>query len=370
MNSQRNPNLWLALLLLVPGAGTAAEPTNSTWQSDVVVQAGTWSPVTTAQGQVKAWREVSLTAPFPLTVDSVAIEPGQNVSSSQVLARINQSALRTQLGNVRQAQRRTELARLRLTDIQQRLADKLVTRNDLLQAETDLSQARSDENSAWQLFQASLMQLGQMADRKTLAKRLASGATEDLLQNWALVRAPLTGVVAERGIGAGTRMAAGDLLFLLEDLSRIIVEIWVTEAQASLWLQGSATVDSGGTSIRLKPLTEVPEIDRNTGLVKLRFAASNGPRRLLDGQWVSVHLQGAPRNVLWVPTAAVVGRGGKTWCIRHRNDHFEPMEVKVGAEQDGRIPVLSGLNAGDRVVAQGAYLLLYRDLNQLLRFQD
>ena len=65
-----------------------------------------------------------------------------------------------------------------------------------------------------------------------------------------------------------------------------------------------------------------------------------------------------------------VGREGKTYCVRRIKDRFESVEVTAGPEQAGRIPVLTGLQAGDRVVTKGGYLLLYRDLNQLMQFQD
>ncbi len=371
MSRQCYPILWWILLLLVSGAGNAAMAPGNEWQSDTVVQAGTWSPLVSTQGQVRAWRKISLAAPFALSVELVAIQPGQRIDRGQALARIGPSTLRARLANVQETERRTELARQRLVDIQQRLANKLATRNDLLQAETDLSQAQSDTNSAWQILQDNLIQLGQSADRQILSKRLENGAAESLVQEWSTVRSPMPAVVAERAVAAGSRVAGGELLFRLEDLSRVIVIVWVAQGQASLWLHGTASVDvAGGGSLGLKTLTEVPKVDRQTGLVMLRFEAPNDAQRLLDGQWVTVHLEGPSRDVVWVPAAAVVGRAGKTYCIVRQDNGFEPVEVTVGPEQGGQIPVLTGLRAGDRVVTKGAYLLLYRDLNRLMRFQD
>jgi hypothetical protein len=37
--------------------------------------------------------------------------------------------------------------------------------------------------------------------------------------------------------------------------------------------------------------------------------------------------------------------------------HFQRRTVKVGTEQDGKIPVFAGIMAGQQVVAEGALLL-------------
>jgi RND family efflux transporter MFP subunit len=370
LSGRHRGGLCLAFLLLVPAAATAAPVSEHRWQADVIAQAGSWNSLVSTQGRVRAWREVSLTSPFALSVESVSVEPGQRVDRGKVLGRFNPSPLRTQIASVKEAERRAELAHHRVTDVQQRLANKLATRNDRLQAETELSQAQSDADSAWQVLQDSLMQLGQPADRHALSKRLAKETPERLAREWATVRAPLAAVVTERAIVTDSRVVAGELLFRLDDLSRIVVGLRVAQAQAGTWLHGTVTVDvPNGGPLGLKALTEIPEVDRQTGLVMLRFEAPNDAQ-LLDGQWVTVHLEGPARSVVWVPAAAVVGRAGKTYCVRRENGRFVPVEVTVGAEQDGRIPVLEGLSAGDRVVTKGAYLLLYRDLNQLMQFQD
>ena len=86
--------------------------------------------------------------------------------------------------------------------------------------------------------------------------------------------------------------------------------------------------------------------------------------------WIRVGHLGIPRPVVWVPAAAIAARNGRTWCIVRRGDLLEPVQVQAGAEENGRIPILSGLPAGERVVTEGAYELLYRDLKELIRFED
>jgi hypothetical protein len=68
--------------------------------------------------------------------------------------------------------------------------------------------------------------------------------------------------------------------------------------------------------------------------------------------------------------AAVVARDGRTWCVLRDGEATRAVAVIAGPAEGGRIPVLDGLGAGQRVVTAGAYELLYRDLNQLFTFED
>jgi len=87
--------------------------------------------------------------------------------------------------------------------------------------------------------------------------------------------------------------------------------------------------------------------------------------------------------VLWLPEAAVVSRNGRAWCLvvadqgnskgkANAKTHtaIEPVEVTVGPAEQGRVPVLSGLEPGQSVLVEGAYEWLYRDLKDLIRFVD
>lgn len=103
----------------------------------------------------------------------------------------------------------------------------------------------------------------------------------------------------------------------------------------------------------------------------MRFEADNPDLLLRDNAWVEVIHRAAPVPVLWVPAAAVVARNGRTWCIVVREGRPQPVEVRVGpVADDGRIPVLAGLKPQAQVVTEGAYELLYRDVKELIKFED
>ena len=59
-----------------------------------------------------------------------------------------------------------------------------------------------------------------------------------------------------------------------------------------------------------------------------------------------------------VPSSAVLNSGDRqTVFVDRANGFFEPREVKIGAQADGRTEILSGLRPGERIVIGGNFLL-------------
>jgi multidrug efflux pump subunit AcrA (membrane-fusion protein) len=59
-----------------------------------------------------------------------------------------------------------------------------------------------------------------------------------------------------------------------------------------------------------------------------------------------------------VPAEAIQEIGGKPAIfVETATGRFVRRDVTVGAERDGRVQVLSGVSAGERVVVAGAFLL-------------
>lgn len=175
----------------------------------------------------------------------------------------------------------------------------------------------------------------------------------------------------DRGAVAGLTLPAGALLFAIEDTSGVYVDVGVAPPQLDLWLNGTANVRLLGPDLPLEHIDAIARLDPATGLVLVRFRANILDDRQADGAIVKVTSVGAQVPAVWVPRQAVAARNGKTWClIDDGSSTPKPARVTVGPAQDERIPVLSGLEAGQRVLIHNAYEALYRDLNELVKFQD
>jgi multidrug efflux pump subunit AcrA (membrane-fusion protein) len=361
---------FCALLALL-AVGSTPVPAESGGYPIATAEAGQWHPERQAEGRVRASREEVFTAPFPLYVKAVLVAQGQEVKAGATLADVEAPELSALLEELAEALRQASLATDRLQDAKRRFETRFATRRALLQAETASSEARAHVDRALQAAQGALLSLGHAPSRTALVEGLESGSPGALARSYATVRARVPGRVAEVFATAGTQASQGDKLLQLEDVSRVYVDVEVPRSEAADWERGRPVlVLAPGKTQPLALASPTPSLDTSTGLAVLRYDAANEGRTLLDGQWVAVRLFGRGRPVAWVPESAVVARENQTYCIVERAGKYTAVPVEAGPARQGKIPILGGLSAGARVVTEGAYELLYRDLNELMQPAD
>lgn len=332
--------------------------------------AGTWRPHDRAFAHVSARQQAMLRLPFAARITALTAEPGASVTAGDELARFEAPELRRHLAAWHQARRELALARKRLQMLREGEKEHAVTRRDLAQSEQSMAEAEGKSHLAWETLAADLELINMASDAKELAQRINKQGPSSVARSLGSLRAPFTGVVTGRLAALGEQLAAGDPVLELEDLDHVYVDVGVAENTLAFWRNGETHWQAGTKKIALRPLDGVPLYDPATGLWLLRFETDNPGLVLREGSWIEVAHLGAPVPVVWVPAAALVARNGRTWCIVQEDERFKPVEVTAGTVTDDRIPVLSGLKPGNRVVTEGAYELLYRDLKELIKFVD
>ncbi len=102
-----------------------------------------------------------------------------------------------------------------------------------------------------------------------------------------------------------------------------------------------------------------PELDMTTRTRRARVVLDNRDDVLHPGMYVDVTLAShLLQDVLLVPVEAVIRTGRRVVVIVAEDaGSFRPVHVVTGAERDGQIAVLAGLNEGDRVVTSGQFLI-------------
>mgnify|MGYP001564630467 CR=1 FL=1 len=173
--------------------------------------------------------------------------------------------------------------------------------------------------------------------------------------------APISGVVSELTVREGAMVQAGTPAFTLTDLSSVWISVEVPEALAAVLRRGQ----KADASIQMLPgkIFEgridyiYPDLNLQTRTVKARIALANPGLALKPGMFAQVSLGAAARKALTVPAEAVIHTGTRTVIIVADGERFQPATVRTGAHTDGRIEILSGLKAGERVVSSGQFLI-------------
>jgi membrane fusion protein, copper/silver efflux system len=181
-------------------------------------------------------------------------------------------------------------------------------------------------------------------------------------QRTLILRAPISGEIAEKMVTAGQAVHAGDNLFLIADRSVLWAELAIFEADARVVRVGtpvSVTVDAlPGRSYVGKVTFIQPTVDEKTRTLTARLEVANGDGALRPGMFVTAEVVPSGLRRLSVPEEAVLPTGTRNLVFVNRGDgQFEPREVAVGVRGDSLVEIAAGLKPGDEVVASATYLL-------------
>jgi RND family efflux transporter MFP subunit len=227
--------------------------------------------------------------------------------------------------------------------------------------EKRLDEARSAEDQARARLNAAEASLAQYNVART------GGATDS--DGLFVVRAPVSGVIAQRDAATGANVAAGTILFRVVDAAQLHAVGQVPEAEAArARLVSAAEMEVPGHEGRVPAgrLASVGKVlDPQSRTLPITFAFDNRTLGLPVGQAVFLHLlmnATAPRPV--VPAAAVVDDAGRPIVfVQREGETFERRAVTLGARSGDLIQIVEGVKPGDRVVTKGAYLVRLASLS-------
>jgi cobalt-zinc-cadmium efflux system membrane fusion protein len=177
------------------------------------------------------------------------------------------------------------------------------------------------------------------------------------------VKTPVRGLVLERFVTAGTTVTPGTPLFVVSDLSALWVLAEVDEALLSRIVVGrpvDVRVAAYPNEQFHGTVTLIGDtVNPKTRRVTVRCALRNAEARLKPEMFATVVLeQKDARRAVVVPSETVQSIGGQpTVFVSEPDNRFRAQRITTGTEADGQIEVLSGLDAGSRVVVNGSFVL-------------
>jgi Cu(I)/Ag(I) efflux system membrane fusion protein len=177
------------------------------------------------------------------------------------------------------------------------------------------------------------------------------------------VTSPIGGVVAELAAREGMTVMSGAPLFRINGLATVWVNAEVRETQASEVRVGNLvearTPALPGKVFKGKVSAILPEVNPATRTLKARVEIANPGGDLKPGMFATVNLTPAARKeALLVPTEAVIQTGKRTVVIVAQGEgKFAPVDVEIGIETNGQTEIRKGLEAGQKVVVSGQFLI-------------
>ncbi len=253
-------------------------------------------------------------------VIELLVDEGQTVKKGQLLARLETAELEAQLQELAARERQAQLALDR--------AEALVRQNFVAASEADRTRAERD------------------AVRAQIERVRAQRA-------YALLHAPLPGVVLRRDAEPGQFFAAGQPLLYLGDALNLRVSAEVDEEDIPRVRPGMPVVlraQALGPQVFDGTVDSItPRGDPVARSYRVRIALSAPPAALRVGMTVDANLIAARRaEALLLPSAAVLK--GQVWQVAE--GRARAAKVQAGASGNGRVEIRAGLTADARVIAK------------------
>lgn len=293
------------------------------------------------------WNEEKTVRVFPQLggrVQSIAVDVGAAVKIAQPLATLSSPEYGQALADARKARADAQVAALGLE------------RNRLLR------EAGVVAEKDWQQAEATAIAAKAEAERAT--RRLAGLGGEG--DGAYVLRAPLAGVVVERNLNPGMEFRpeqSGAPLFVVTDPSSLWIQVDAGEADLAKLKKGEPLLIESKQypGERFKGVIRhvADFVDPNTRTIKVRGEVPNADRRLKGEMFVNALVELAPTPALRAPATAVFLFGNKRYVfVEEAPGRYRRQAVDAGAERDGMIDLMSGVNEGDKVVTEGSLHLL------------
>jgi len=286
-------------------------------------------------------------------ITRILVYPGQNVTTGQPMLYVSSpdyAQLRDNYLKTRDSYNLAHKAYLRSEDLYSHHA---IPTQQLEQAESSQTQALADFEAAGQA-----LKIVGIADPGQAVKGSASPEIP--------VLAPLHGEVVERLVAPGQVIQGGSTqCFTISDMRSVWVLANVYQQDLAYVHLGdpvSVETDSYPAAFPGKISYISPALDPNTRTLPVRIVTDNPGEELKKDMYVTVTVNaGVIRNAIAVPNAAVLRNSENQpfVYVAAGPRQFGQRLVAVGTSENGLIQIYSGIEAGERVVADGGLFLQF-----------
>jgi RND family efflux transporter MFP subunit len=288
-------------------------------------------------GSLRARSEVVLAPRVSGRVIEMRVEASDRIEEGQIVTRLESKGLRTAVG---EAEAAVDSAEAELRGAQEAFARVKAGFEDNVASEVRLIEAQRRRDAAAGRLEQS---------------REALAAAETRL-GYATLRSPIDGVVIDTLADPGDLAMPGQPLMTLYAPERLEAQVSVPASLVSRFTRGAtfpivieAIGFEGAATVRT--LVQQAESGTRSSLARLRLTV---PDDALPGMFVRLRIETGARDALVVPNAAIgrVRQLAFVWYVDD-DDTLQRRVVRTGAQHaDGRVEILSGLERGDRILAE------------------
>ncbi len=314
----------------------------------VVVQRQDLNEVIGGSGAVEQSSTVQMTSQVTAEALEVRVKVGDLVKKGDLLIRLDDRLIQAEITANREY---IEVANIKIKNQQKQvdrytaLANKSMgTPLELEKVEIELADARED-----------------------LAKNVLALHQAEIDLEHVKIKSPIDGIVLERLVNPGEFTHVDQVVLKLGTLNTVYVAPKITEEKMhalQLGMPAEATFPAFPSEVFSGKIVKIdPNIDPVTRTFTAYIEVQNRDLRLKPGLSGFVRIRRSLKNVLAVPSIAVMNPSGEQPAIFVVNDsgHAQLRKVRTGAVVNAMTEITSGLQAGENVVTVGQLYLKEND---------
>ena len=358
--------VWICVIAALAGCNQAPPETHAAVSKASQIQVKVvevyftdWPSNYEATGTVRARTSALISSKLMAAVREVKVQTGDSVKEGQIIIVLDSRDLDASVRRaeaardevkgafpeaesaVTAAKAALDLAQVTFNRMQDLYNKKSVTNQEFDEASARLKAA----HAAYEMTRAKRAQL----DAK-LAQAEQEVRSASVSRGYAEIAAPFAGVVVSKQVEAGNMAIPGAPLLTIEREGAYRLEASVEESRLGSIRIGQKVPVKLNTRTVTGTVSEiVPEVDAasRAGTVKIDLPATPDLR---SGAFGRAMFGTGMRKVLTIPAASAIERGQVQSVLVMENGTARTRLVTLGAKSAGRVEVLSGLNAGEKVI--------------------
>ena len=170
--------------------------------------------------------------------------------------------------------------------------------------------------------------------------------------------APFSGIIGKRGISGSSLGSENTIILTLDDSRKVLCDLKIPEVYAA-FLKKGLKLNAKFSAYKNKTYNGKIEsvasrVDAQTRSILARAKIDNENSEIIPGSLLEIEILYNEKNALGVPDTSIMYEGSKKFIYKIiENNMIKKTEVETGIRNKGNLEILSGLNEGDKIIAEG-----------------
>ena len=172
------------------------------------------------------------------------------------------------------------------------------------------------------------------------------------------ITAPFAGIIGKRGISESSLGSENTIILTLDDSKKILCDLKIPEVYVAILKKGlklRATFSAYKDKTYDGKIESVASrVDAQTRSILARAKINNENNEIIPGSLLEIEILYNEKDALSIPDTSIMYEGSKKFIYKIiENNIIKKTEIETGVRNQGNLEVLSGLNVGDKIVAEG-----------------